>query len=461
MSLVISFLALEITGAVFVFMVMLSVRSGCGLSELMPLSFLTGTGIAAYQLFVYHLAGVRFTFQSVSMIPLIFVLLAGFFLVFKRADLKQTFLFSRPLEGATLLEKLLFAGVVLQILWVLFLVLPVPVHSHDAVANYALKAKIFYFNQGMPAHFLNWPEEVIAHPDYPLLLPFLMTWIYEFTGFNDFLVNLVMPLIYVAFLALFYALMKKFFKRAYSMLIVFFLATVPQLADYATVIHADLIFTAFITCAFIYFVTYMRNTERAALVFSSVLFGVSLWVKNEAMVFVAAFFMALIIFCIKTSRRAGKFNFMDIFVAFVIIAVIAAPWFCLKISAGAVNSDMDLSKVTMGSIWQNVKDIPVLLNLFQQEVFGPKKWNIFWILVFGCAIWKHKSLWKGEVFYITFFLLVSAIGYFAAYMCITGGDLYFYVNTTISRFMLHFTGVAAFLLANLIWDDARVVMSRG
>jgi len=237
---------------------------------------------------------------------------------------------------------------------------------------------------------------------------------------------------------------------------VFFLATIPQLADYATVIHADLILTAFITCAFIYFVTYIRNRERAPLVFSSLLFGVSLWIKNEAMVFVAAFFMALIIFNFKASRRAGKFNLMDIFTAFAIIAVIAAPWVCLKMSAAAVNSDMDLSKVTIGSIWQNVKDIPVLLNLFQQEVFGPKKWNIFWILVFGCAIWKWKSLWRGEVFYMTLFLLVSAIGYFTAYMCITGGDLYFYVNTTISRFMLHFTGVSAFFLANLVWDEVRV-----
>ncbi|MEA3489283.1 MAG: hypothetical protein U9R44_02940, partial [Candidatus Omnitrophota bacterium] len=62
-------------------------------------------------------------------------------------------------------------------------------------------------------------------------------------------------------------------------------------------------------------------------------------------------------------------------------------------------------------------------------------------------------------FYITVFLVIAAAGYFCGYMAITGGNLYFYVNTTIPRFMLHFCGTALLLLAFLMWDDVRAISS--
>ena len=107
---------------------------------------------------------------------------------------------------------------------------------------------------------------------------------------------------------------------------------------------------------------------------------------------------------------------------------------------------MNIGDFTPERIWQNVRDIPILLNLFQQEVFGPKKWNIFWVLFFFVMIWKRKMLWKEEFFYITLFLMLAVLGYFAGYMATTGNNLFFYVNTTISRFMLHFTGICMMLM---------------
>ena len=455
MGLIISLLAIGIMGAFFVFTVMRKMRHRCALSEFLPVSFLAGSAIAAYQLFWYYLAGVKYTLWTVSMAPFVFAASAVYFLAFRRNTVKGAFLPLKPFQGMILLEKLLLAGMVLQTAWIVFLVLPLPVHSHDAVANYALKARIFYFNGGIPAGFFSWPEAAVAHPDYPLFLPLLMTWIYEFIGFNDLWINVIMPVIYAAFLLLFYGLIKNFFSRTYSMLVVFLLATLPQLADYATLIHADLVLAVFVTCAFIYFMLYVRTMDRAHLALSSVLFGFSLWVKNEAVVFVSAFVLALSVFTLRQSGKSrGKAgSTAGILTALGLIAVIAAPWFAVKAAAGAVNSDINLAELTAARIWRNVKDIPILLDLFQQQVFGPKKWNIFWILVAGCAVWKRKYLWKGEIFYATLFLLVSSIGYFAGYMCTTGNNLFFYVNTTISRFMLHFSGISMFFLASLVYED--------
>jgi hypothetical protein len=192
---------------------------------------------------------------------------------------------------------------------------------------------------------------------------------------------------------------------------------------------------------------------------SSLLFGFSLWAKNEAIVFVGAFAAVFVFFLIRSKPVERKQVASDMAASFLIISVIAAPWFAVKVLSGVKNSDMDFSVLTPARLFQNVKDIPVLLNLFQQEVFGPKKWNIFWVIFFAAMIWKRKLLLRNEVFYITSFLAIAAFGYFAGYMCTTGNNLYFYVNTTISRFMLHFSGIATLLLAFLVADDIRATES--
>jgi 4-amino-4-deoxy-L-arabinose transferase-like glycosyltransferase len=288
-------------------------------------------------------------------------------------------------------------------------------------------------------------------------LPFLMTWVYSFIGFNDIIVRMIMPVIYAAFLILAYSQMKKLFGRQYSLLFVFILATIPQLADYAAVIHADLVLAAFVTCALLYYVLYIRTGERIPLVLSSLLFGFSLWVKNEAMVFAGAFVASFVFFIIRSESYRKRQKLGDLFICLAILAAVAAPWFAVKLSSAAFNSDITISRLTPGRLLENIRDIPILLNFFQQEVFGPKKWNIFWIMVLAGMIWKRKLLWKGECFYIMLFLSISAAGYFIGYMLTTGNNLYFYVNTTISRFMLHFCGAALLLLAFLVRDDIRAM----
>ncbi|MEA3489282.1 MAG: glycosyltransferase family 39 protein, partial [Candidatus Omnitrophota bacterium] len=432
-----SLISLEVTGFFFVLLLIRRGRYGCSVTEFLALSFFLGTGFVAYQSFLCYLLGRAFTFSNLMIVPTVL-----FILVFARyasnpGRLDGLFRGEKEFRRWDLIERLLLAGLAVQFLWTLFLVLPIPVNSHDAVANYALKAKIFHLAGGIPRGFFGWEEATVAHPDYPLFLPLLMTWIYAFTGFNDLTVNLVMPVVYLAFIGLFYSLIRKFFNRAYSLLVTFILATIPQLADYATVIHADLILSALVGCALAYFVLYIRRKEREYLVFSSILLGISLLVKNEAIVFTGAFFAVLTMFVLRSNPLRRKKILADIVVSFLIIVVIAAPWFAVKISSGTVNSDIDLSKMTAERLVQNARHIPVMLYLFQQEVFGPKKWNIFWMIFFAGIIWKARALLKGERFYITVFLVIAAAGYFCGYMAITGGNLYFYVNTTIPRFMLH------------------------
>ncbi|MGB2601815.1 MAG: glycosyltransferase family 39 protein [Candidatus Omnitrophota bacterium] len=417
--------------------------------ELVSLSFFLGAGYVSFQFLTLYLFGGQFDFLNIIAIPGFMFLLLAALCVWGRT--RSDSITPAVSNSLNMVQKFLLAGILIQFAWVLFSTLPMPVHSHDVVANYAFKAKIFDMAKGIPTGFFTWTEAAVAHPDYPPLLPLLMTWIYAFTGFIYFKVNLVMPVVYLAFLLLFYALVRKRFNRTQSLLVTFILATIPQVADYATIMYADLMLAALVTCGFIYAMQYIREREKASLFLASALFAISLWVKNEAMVFTGCFWVVLLVLLARTERIDRRNVAGELIGAFFLMAIIAAPWFVVKLSAAA-NSDLDLARLTFKQVIENVKDIPVFLNLFQQEVFGPKKWNIFWVLFFAALVWKRKLLWKNENSYMTIFLLLAFLGYFSAYMVMTGENLFFYVNTTISRFMIHFCGISLFMMASLVFN---------
>ncbi|MBD3379640.1 MAG: hypothetical protein GF408_04165 [Candidatus Omnitrophica bacterium] len=415
-----------------------------------PASFFAGMGVVTMQLFFYHLVGMEFSFKNALVVPLIlFILLAARYLSSPGVPVPASPGNKRRWSN---FDKFFLSAMVIQLLWVIFQVAPVPVHSHDAVANFALKAKIFFFEKGIPGGFFTWPEESVAHPDYPPMLSLVMTWIYIFNGMNDQSVNFLMPLVYSMFLLLFYSQLKRFFDRSYAILAVFMLATVPQVSDYAAIMYSDLILSAFVSASLGFFCIYVSKRDRGALFAGSMLMGMSAWVKNEAVVFVAAYFCAVGLLFFRTRKEVGTRTTSDLVKASAITGSIALCWIFFRAAVAGSNSDIDPSLLTPDRVMQNVRDLPVLLNLFQQEVFGPKKWNILWVLFFASLFFGRKKLFGGEVKYMTLFLAVSSAGYLAGYMLTTGNNLFFYVNTTISRFMLHFTGICIFYMAFMMKD---------
>lgn len=450
-----SMLYMEVLGLAVVRLFCRFTKYKAKLIEILSLALFAGAFVVALLLFSYDRLGIAFKLRSVlppvavAAAVLSFDVIALFFWGDWDRELPTAF---RPWS---LIEKLLLAGIALQLVWIVAVTLPMPVNSHDALATYAMKAKIFWIERGIPAGFFALPEVTVSHTDYPLLLPLVMTWTYLFTGFNDLIVTMIMPFFYVAALGLVFSQLAKMFSRKYALLTVFILASIPQFADYATVIHADLIFTGLVGGAFGYLALYMRFEERRYIALAAALLGIAFWTKNEAAVF--GFVFALVAAAFVSGKPAARRSaaLADMLIALALMAAIAWPWMAFKSAQGLVNGDVDPAKLTGARLLANVKQAPLVLDFFQQEIFGPKKWNIFWMALVAAMVWKRKKLFSGITGYMVLFLGATLLCYFGAYMMTTGSDnIYFYANTTLSRFMLHFSGIAIFILAFLVKDDA-------
>jgi D-glycero-D-manno-heptose 1,7-bisphosphate phosphatase len=129
------------------------------------------------------------------------------------------------------------------------------------------------------------------------------------------------------------------------------------------------------------------------------------------------------------------------------------PWMLVKHVLGVSNSDIELSKLTAAQFQENIRHIPFILNKFQQEIFGPKKWNILWIAVLGFTVLRFRKTKEPYVGIIGVFILLNLFIYFSSFMVLTGKNIYFHVNTAISRLMMHFSGLSLFFLAFLVKDD--------
>ncbi|KJJ84462.1 membrane protein [Candidatus Omnitrophus magneticus] len=424
--------------------------------EFLACSFLFGITASVAEIFLFSILNTAFTAKNIMLFSAL-PITVGSIIVFNKLPCLAHALKIQNTKAKhkfKTIELIFICGLIIQFLWIIFFVYLIPINSHDAIANYALKAKIFTLEKTVPSGFWTWPEETVSHADYPPFVPFLMTWIYAFTGFNDYIITMILPILYAVFLVLFYSLMKKSFTRTYSLCAIFILGTTRQLVDYATIIHADFFLLVFVTIGFFYFSLYVRNRQKSHLLLSAIFFSSSIWIKNEAILFNGVFILHAFIFELKNSNSRRE-ALTRLYETLVIIFCLSLPWLIFKHSAGMINSDMNLSCVTLNSVIKNLKDMPILLDLFQQEIFGPKKWNIFWIIFFAVLIWKRKNLKKREHIYEIHFILLSSIGYFLAYMFMTENNLFFYVNTTISRFMLHFTGLALIVLSFLIENETK------
>lgn len=450
MNFVLGLISIEILGMFLVLLFSLAVKYKYSWLEFIAFSFFIGLGCISYFQVSLYFFRFKINTQIIGLIVAL-ALAISLYLYFKFSD--RIILKASGSPKFDLVEKWILAGLLAQFLWIIFTALPVPVQSYDSVANFSLKAKVFYFNGGIPAGFFNWSETAVAHPDYPLLLPFYMAWVYHFIGFNDILISKIMPALYLAFLGLFYALMVKFFPRKYSLAAVFCLGTIPQLTRFAAIMYADLALGAFVACGFLYLMLYFQEKKDAFLFSSALLLGISIWIKNEALIFTAVFFISLVINFIFSDHK--KPMFWPVIIAGILIFLITYPWLILKFSTGSTNIDINLKALSFSKFLKNLQDIPALLMELQREVFNPKKWNLLWIIVSAVLFWKRKLLAQGIPEYAFFFIYFATIFYFAALILTTSYDIQYHAEKELSRFMLHFCALFIFLAAYLLKDDIK------
>lgn len=134
--------------------------------------------------------------------------------------------------------------------------------SIDSYSIWLFKAKAFFIENRFPFKTLSNPNYIYSHPQYPILLPFLISQIYKIAGHTDepFILSLY-PLIYIAIILLTFISLKTmkmetlpslFFTYLYSMLSPLLAQGGRMHAGNADIIITFLYWVAFLTMFYFY-----------------------------------------------------------------------------------------------------------------------------------------------------------------------------------------------------------------
>ncbi len=437
-------------------------KKGSSVIEDLSLSYGIGLGSLSLEMLVLYLLRAHFNILNM-IVPWAIVIVVNAALLF-RARASHAAINDFPGnaspsggQGHKLLRSFLFFGVTFEVAYAFFRALIKPMESYDAVAIYAIKSKIFFLAKAIPEDFFTRLAPIFPHADYPLNLPLAETFIYTCLGqLNDQLVKIIFPLYFVCILVVIYFAIARIASRTYALLFTFILASVPQFNAYAAnaYLEVPLAFYCFASALFLF--EWLADTKKgSSLIISAVMAGLAGWTKNEGLMYCGLNVFLIPIFFIFDRRGISVKHAVSLFFYCAIIFLILAPWLWIKSSCHLVNSDIGRISINPAGIFKELYKLKPIAYEFQKHLFGPKKWNILWIIVLVAFIFNCRRAFAGPRKYITIYIGLVVAGYIFFYM-ISPLDIAYFLSKTWSRFLLHFLPIVIYWLAVILKEEVKL-----
>ena len=414
-----------------------------------------GLGFVSLEMLVLYFLRLQFTLTNIFL-PWGVLLIFNAILFFRNKErIVCTKEAARPEAEHKFIKIFLIFAITFEIVYAFFRTLIKPLEAYDAIAIYGIKSKIFYLASSIPHDFFSSLALHFPHADYPLNLPLSETLLYVFMGnFNDQMMKIIFPLYFIAILIIVYFGIRRFASSTYSLLFTFLLASVPQFNAYATNGYLDLplAYYCFVSASFLFL--WFKNTEDVHFLSISASFvALAGWTKNEGLMYCGANILLILIFFIFNARAISPKKMLIYLISYAgIVFIMSMPWILIKMGAHLVNDEMSLSNLTASYLSKQYHKIGPIIYEFQKQIFGPKKWNILWIVAIFALVFRHKSILKKNIRYISIAIFLAISGYVLSYL-VSCAEIHYAVRTTWSRFLIHFLPIIIYWLANILKED--------
>ena len=178
--------------------------------------------------------------------------------------------------------------------------------AYDAVSNWGLKAKAIFLAGRIPENFLRNPNYEVFHPDYPLLVPLLESYVYRCIGdLREASAKIVFPLYLVGCVAILMAALRRAGQsRRGCLLFGFLLVSIPYFSEQATNGYADVVVSFYFGAGSLYLYLWQTTGTGLFLVLSALLTGCAALTKNEGLVLVGIHLVWLAVVLLSRSGIA-------------------------------------------------------------------------------------------------------------------------------------------------------------
>ncbi|MFH1583081.1 MAG: glycosyltransferase family 39 protein [Candidatus Falkowbacteria bacterium] len=320
----------------------------------------------------------------------------------------------------SLVSWLLFLIIIFQIFFVSGEAILRPVYSFDALDNWAIKAKSFFYEKSVNLDRANpyFMGGTDSKSNYPLHLSFLAAWFYFNQGeIIEDLINLIPAIYFIALLGLIYVNLKKYISRRKTLIFTLFLSTAPLLIYHGFNFYADLALSFYLTAAIIYLYNYLRRNYRGDLTLGMIMCGSMIFVKNNGIFYA---FIVLAIFLFELWRlKIIKLDKKKLTIPAAAWLVFSLPWliyvFINDLGYMTINNHLtmpshfhpEILKLFFLNLWFTYDFfiwfaiLPILIILFAKtagQILLSKK--LFIIMAFFALLFFHLSIFLFTDLYV-------------------------------------------------------------
>ncbi|MBE9528691.1 MAG: hypothetical protein IME99_05585 [Proteobacteria bacterium] len=454
------------------------------------LGLLFGLGALSLQLFFYSVAGLGVTSFSVAL-PWV-VLLIALLLLYRTGTIKRPVYAQStgvPTSQWGAVETVATVIIALQLVYVFVYYGALPITGWDAWSIWFFKARAFFIDGGVTSGFLLNADYGYDHPDYPLLVPLSLMWLFTTLGeANDIVAKILYPIQFAALLALLYYFILRSVGRRSALVAAALLSLTPLVVIHSAglpqkiggLYSGDFVGYADLTLALLFMASggfiylYAKEGAGSALRAAALVLAIGAWTKNEGVVFallgaslllllllLKSFKLPLSSFFFPTSKRTQE-RPEGVKVATSVLFIVAAlalfvlPWALYKAHFG-LGSEYT-GGLNVGTIGENIGRLPFVLGAILKHLFVRLSLVsvAWWVLALSVAL-NLKGILRPGVFA----LLLLLIGQFAVYTLvyvITPADVAWQISTSLDRLVLHMTPLAlliAFLNGGGVIEERR------
>ncbi|MDP2736992.1 MAG: glycosyltransferase family 39 protein, partial [bacterium] len=307
----------------FLFALVIDSQNKYSFFEKTILSFPLGAAVITQIMLLNALLRINF---NIAIINFVFGILLFLMLIYVYKKRRKLNIKTQNCTKKNLVSRLIFLIIIFQIFFVASEAIIRPVFSFDALDNWAIKAKSFFYEKSVNLDKTNpyFMGGTNSKSNYPLHIPFLAAWSYfNENEIKDNLINLTPAIYYIALLGLIYINLKKYISQKKALIFTLFLSTAPLLAYHGFNYYADLPLSFYLTAAIIYLYNYLRGDCKSDLLLGMLMCGLMVFVKNNG-IFYAFIILTIFLFELwRLKKIIDKKNFVISILGFLACAL---PW---------------------------------------------------------------------------------------------------------------------------------------
>jgi len=409
-------------------------------------SFMLGLGAVSLQMFLYSLASVPFSVPLIAGPWIALAAVMTFHRAFRRTGFRTD---GKPLDLA---GWLLLVFVLSQVAYSFAYALTMPLSGWDAWFIWFVKARAFFMDGFVSSAFLKDPVYGQSHPEYPLLVPLSVSWIYTAVGAGyEQAGKIIWPVQFAALLSIFHYGVRKFSgSRRTALVFTALLSMTPIILVHAAGFpvklrgvqmgdltgYADLALSAYFLGAGLFIFLYARDKRAPYAYIASMMLASGAWTKNEGLAFALLGFVtlaALALFKGRTELRALALSVLP-------LALFILPWSAYKAGHGLGSEYVESmgASVFLSNLPRLGQIIPYALDFMFMKpgVMG----LVWWAWAVSLAVGSRYL--SGSRSFVIHWLILAQLSIYVFVYVITPVDLKWHLGTSLDRLLLHLIPLA-------------------